>query len=193
MGMSESNVRTGGVPMCKRIALGVVFLLGFVAGSHVLFVHSQEKTKPPPKDNATPDAVAEAQAPKEVPGVRPEQKKTTHDLSDIFNPSKALPITGSLVNQTDQGQMLGFDFYRDPLGALKPGTTFEDIYAAGVAAKPKVMATQRKLLESRYHLEPKLDPDVTMSRGKPIPVGPTARLPQGLDWETLVRMSPDAI
>ena len=179
--------------MCKRIILGVVFLAGFVAGSHVLFVHSQEKTKPPPKDNAPPDAVAEAQVPKEVPVVRPEQKKTAHDLSDVFNPSKALPITGSLVNQTDQGQMLGFDFYRDPLGAMKPGTTFEDIYKAGTEAKPKAMATQRKLLESRYHLEPRLDPDVKMSRGKPLPVGPTARLPEGLDWETLVRMSTEEI
>src|SRR5258708_30389998 len=166
----------------------VVFVVGFVAGSHVLFVHSQEKTKPPPKDNAPPDAVADAQAPKEVPVVRPEQKKRAHDLSDIFNPSKALPITGSLVNQTDHGQMLGFDFYRDPLGAMKPGTTFKYVYKSGVAAKPKVMATQRKLLDSRYHLEPKLDPDAKMSRGKPLAVGPTARLPEGMDGATLAAM-----
>ena len=66
--------------------------------------------------------------------------------------------------------MLGFDFYRDPLGAMKPGMTFEDFYKAGVANKPKVMATQRKLLESRYNLEAKLDPAVKMSRGKPIAV-----------------------
>ena len=72
--------------------------------------------------------------------------------------------------------MLGFDFYRDPLGAMKPGMTFEDFFKAGVANKPKVMATQRKLLEGRYNLEPKLDSAVKMSRGKPIAVGPTARL-----------------
>src|ERR1700736_1995386 len=146
--------------MQNRIALAVVFLAGFVAGGLVLIVHSQEtKTNAaqPPKGDAPPDAVAEAQTPKEVPVERPEQKKTAHDLSDIFAPSKALPTTEALANQTDQGQNLGFEFYRDPLGAMKPGTTFEDIYKAGVAGKPKVMATQRKLLESRYHLEPKLD------------------------------------
>src|ERR1700738_1623868 len=165
--------------MYNRILLGVVFLAGFAAGSLVLLAPSQEtKTKPSPNGNAPSDAVAEAPAPKEVPVERPEQKKTAHDLSDIFAPSKALPITGALVNQTDQGQMLGFDFYRDPLGSMKPGTTFEDIYKAGVAGKPKVMATQRKLLESRYNLEPKLDPDARMSRGKPLAVGPTARLPE---------------
>jgi cytochrome c peroxidase len=42
-------------------------------------------------------------------------------------------------------------------------------------------------------LEPKLDPQATMSRGKPLPVGPTARLPQGMDWDTLAAMSPDDI
>ena len=89
--------------------------------------------------------------------------------------------------------MRGFDFYRDPLGAMKPGTTFEEIYKAGVAGKAKVMATQRKLLEGRYTLEPKIDPVAKMSRGKPLAVGPTARLPKGMDWGTLAAMSPEEI
>jgi hypothetical protein len=37
------------------------------------------------------DAIAQAQTPKEAPVERPEQKKTAHDLSDIFNPSNACP------------------------------------------------------------------------------------------------------
>src|SRR5713226_10572369 len=179
--------------MCNRIGLAVVFLAGFVAGGLVLLVHSQEPKTNPPKGDTPPDAVADAQTPRKVADERPEQKKTAHDLSDIFAPSKALPITAALVDQTDQGQMLGFDFYRDPLGAKKPGTTFQDIYKAGVAAKPKVMATQRKLLESRYNLEPKLDPEAKMSRGKPLAVGPTARLPEGMDWAMLAAMSPEEI
>src|SRR5260370_12626952 len=122
--------------MCNRIALAVVFLAGFAAGGLLLFVHSQEPKTNPPKGDAPPDAVAEAQTPKEVPVERPEQKKTEHDLSDIFAPGKAPPTTEALANQTDQGQMLGFDFYRDPLGAMKPGTTFEDIHRAGVAGQP---------------------------------------------------------
>jgi cytochrome c peroxidase len=178
----------------NRIALGVVFLAGFAAGSLALFVSSQEaKTKPPSKAEAPPDAVAEAQAPHEVPVERPEQKKTAHDLSDNFTWSKARPSSGALADQVDHGQMNGFDFYRDPLGAMKPGTTFEEIYQAGVAAKPKVMATQRKLLERRYNLEPRLDPVVKMARGKPVVVGPTVRLLEGMDWETLATMSPEEI
>jgi cytochrome c peroxidase len=56
-----------------------------------------------------------------------------------------------------------------------------------------VMAAQRKLLESRYVLSPKLDPSVTMSRGKPLPVGPTAKLASGLTWEELAKLSPEEI
>ena len=73
---------------------------------------------------------------------------------------------------------------------MNPGTTFEEIYKAAVANKPEVLARQRKLLESRYNLEPRLDPKATMSRGKPLVVGPTARLPMGMDWDTLASMSP---
>jgi cytochrome c peroxidase len=139
------------------------------------------------------DAIAEAQTPKQVPAERPEQKKTDHDRSDIFTPNKAVPSSEALADQPEHGGMTGFDFYRDQLGASKPGMTFEDVYKAGVANKPKAMAQQRKLLESRYHLEPKLDPNVTMSRGKPLVVGPTARLAAGTDWETLATMSPAEI
>ena len=54
-------------------------------------------------------------------------------------------------------------------------------------------ADQLRLLESRYILQPKLDPSAKMSRGKPLPVGPTARLSRGMAWETLAAMTPDAI
>src|SRR4029078_13624473 len=121
------------------------------------------------------DAIAQAQTSKEAPAERPEQKKKAHDLSAVFNPTNAVPSSEALINQTDRGQMNGFDFYRDPLGATRPGMTFDDFYRAGVANKPQVMATQRRLLESRYNLEPRPDPVVTMSRGKPIAVGPTVK------------------
>jgi cytochrome c peroxidase len=49
------------------------------------------------------------------------------------------------------------------------------------------------LLERRYDLEPKLDPEAKMSRGKPMPVGPTARLARGLTWGALAGMTPAEI
>jgi hypothetical protein len=170
----------------NRLMPGAVLVALGIAG---LTIFSQEVQKKTPA-TAPHDAVADAQTPKEVAAERPEQKKTAHDLSDVFAPSKAAPSSEALTDQPEQGGMTGFDFYRDPLGAMKPGTTFEEIYKAAVADKPKVLARQRKLLESRYNLEPNLDPKATMSRGKPLVVGPTARLPKGTDWETLAAMSP---
>src|ERR1700749_4027804 len=136
------------------------------------------------------DAIAQAQTAKDAPGERPEQKKTAHDLSDVFNSSNAVQSSAALTNQTDRGQMNGFDFYRDLLGAPRPGMTFDDLYRASIANKPQVMATQHRLLESRYNLEPRLDPVVTMSRGKPLAVGPTAKLPAGVTWEGLAGFRP---
>jgi cytochrome c peroxidase len=60
------------------------------------------------------------------------------------------------------------------------------------ANRASVKAAQQKLLESRYILQPKLDSE-KMSRGKPLAIGPTARLPQGMTWERLADMAPDAI
>ncbi len=171
---------------------GVLLIL--LAGGAVLLLRSapddNSKAQPPRTGR---DAVADFQKPQDVPQERPEQKKTAHDQSDIFSPGKALPTTQALTDQTDQGQFRGFDLYKDAVGASKPDMTFDEIYKALVAAKPKAMATQRKLLESRYNLEPKLDPKMTMSRGKPLVVGPTAHLTKGMDWEKLAAMSPTDI
>ncbi|HWP44833.1 MAG TPA: cytochrome B6 [Blastocatellia bacterium] len=70
---------------------------------------------------------------------------------------------------------------------------FEEVRARDKAAKARVMAAAMKLLEERYDLTRRVDPNVKMTRGKPIPVGPTARLKAGVTWEQLGRMSPEEI
>jgi cytochrome c peroxidase len=155
-----------------------------------LFVALEEARSQKPADsNAPADAIADAQTPKEAPLERPEQKKTAHDNSDVFAQRNALPTSDALVDQADRGQFLGFDFYFDPLGAMKPGMTFDEVFKSLSANKPNVTATQRKLLERRYNLEPTLDPVAKMSRGKPLVVGPTVKLPDGVTWATLGNMS----
>jgi cytochrome c peroxidase len=68
--------------------------------------------------------------------------------------------------------------------------SFQAMMYADKAEKPGVVARQKALLETRYDLTSRPDPQVHMSRGKPIQVGPAARLPQGMTWETLADMSP---
>src|SRR5262249_10220790 len=139
------------------------------------------------------DAVVDAQSTQNVPVTRPEQRKTEHDRSGVFKDTNAESSSPALNNQPEQGKMQGFDFSRDPLNAKRPMVTFEEIMAEDVALKPRVMAAQRQLLESRYVLQPRLDPEVKMSRGKPLAVGPTARLANGVTWESLAAMAAEEI
>lgn len=70
---------------------------------------------------------------------------------------------------------------------------FEIVRARDKAAKSRVNAAAQKLLEQRYDLSRRVDESVRMTRGKPIPVGPTAKLRGGATWEQLGRMSPEEI
>src|SRR3984893_2513458 len=133
-GISVHHILIGGHEMSldwrskyeNSVGIITAVALGALAGSLVLLGAPQGARSQPPTDDA--DAIAVAQTSKEAPKERPEQKKTAHDLSDVFNPSNALPSSEALKDQQDRGQMLGFDFYRDPLGAMKPGMTFEDFF-----------------------------------------------------------------
>jgi len=70
---------------------------------------------------------------------------------------------------------------------------FDVVRARDKAAKAGVMAAHQRLLEERYDLSRRVDESVRMTRGKPIPVGPTARLKNGLTWDRVGQMTPDAI
>jgi cytochrome c peroxidase len=133
------------------------------------------------------DAVAQAQAP--ARGVAPSPP----DASKALDAGSAPPSSEAFADQPDGGKATGFDFARDPLNAKKPMETFDEIMKADVAAKSKVMDTQRKLLETRYDVTPRLDPAVKMTRGKPLAVGPTARLASGTTWEALADMTAEEI
>ena len=50
-----------------------------------------------------------------------------------------------------------------------------------------------RFLEQRYDLSAKTDPKVTMTRGKPIPVGPATKLPEGTSWDQLAGLAPDEV
>ncbi len=154
-------------------------------------------SNPPQSDNSVKarpaDAVRDAQSPAKVAAKRPEQHLTEHDKTSKFSADSAPASSSVLKDQPEKGAINGFDFVRDPLNASEPKQTFEASMAADIKAKPSVTLQQRALLESRYLLEAKLDPKVKMARGKPLAVGPTARLPKDLTWERIGEMKPAEI
>jgi cytochrome c peroxidase len=183
-------------PIRTRVALlGLVFVAATVLlGQEAAKSQAQPKPTPTPTPRATrPDAVEEAQTAHRTNATRPEQQKNDHDQSDAFAATKAPPSSAALPSQPDAGEAKGFDFRRDPLNSKRPMQPAKEIMDADIAAKPKVMADQKRRLETRYDLAVHTDPDAKMSRGKPVPVGPTARLAKGLDWDAVAALSPDEI
>src|SRR5918992_1243111 len=171
-----------------QVQIGCIAGVGLLAMSLGLTVSGTQEERQA-RGKRFDDAVAEAQTARAVPIERPEQKRTEHDRSDLLNARKARPSSPIFEDQPKEGRISGFDFYRDPLNADKPNRDPAEIVKKESASKPKVMEAQRELLERRYNLDPKLDPEAKMSRGKPVAVGPTARLPEGMSWERLAELS----
>jgi cytochrome c peroxidase len=70
---------------------------------------------------------------------------------------------------------------------------FEKVMALDKSQKAQVMKRHMDLLSERYDLSKRVTTEVIMSRGKPVPVGPTVKLKAGLTWEKLNAMSPEKI
>src|SRR3954452_13249550 len=173
--------------MSRKITTQLAAIL--TGGAVFLALSWAQNNAPPPQR----DAVQQAQQPSPVKPTPPEQQKNAHDNSDVFDASKAEGVSSVFQTQPKQGKVAGFDFARDPLNADRPMQKPEEIMQKEMAAKPGVMAAQRKLLEQRYILEPKFDPQIKMSRGKPVPIGTTARLTTGVSWQQIGEMRPEEI
>ena len=100
----------------KRVIVWVALSLS----GTIALAAAQPTEEPSQKVRPPRDAVAEAQTPREVAVTRPEQDKTEHDRSTMFRASHALPSSPAFTQQPAEGQVRGFDFYRDPLNAEAP-------------------------------------------------------------------------
>src|SRR6202521_857837 len=61
------------------------------------------------------------------------------------------------------------------------------------AEKPEVRNRQMNLLNERYDLSDRPDPNAKMSRGKPVQAGVRVKLPAGVSWDQLSAASPEDI
>lgn len=85
-----------------------------------------------------------------------------------------------------------------PASAAPPGPVasheFTEAMRKKADARPRVMQAIQDLIAKRYDLNGKTDPAARMSGGKPVPVGPVARLPKGVaSWDELGRLSAEEI
>ncbi|HSE57573.1 MAG TPA: hypothetical protein VLA99_02635, partial [Nitrospiraceae bacterium] len=100
------------------------------------------------------------------------------------------------IQETKQKGAEGVDFSYDVFGAppgQDPQRIAEEAKAKDKADKPAVMAQHAKILQDRYQLDCKSKDGVTMTKGKPQPIGPTVKLPNGPTWDQLSKLSPEDI
>jgi cytochrome c peroxidase len=80
---------------------------------------------------------------------------------------------------------------RTSFASVDDVANFNEFYRMCAKNKPKVMAERHKHMARRYNFTGAVTREVTMTRGKPIPVGPVVRLPEGVkSWEELGALSP---
>ncbi|WP_291097708.1 MULTISPECIES: cytochrome C [unclassified Flavobacterium] len=77
-------------------------------------------------------------------------------------------------------------------GPINQDVGFDQIKADRMKVKEERAKEHMTLLNNRYDLSKKTSPDVVMSGGKPIPMGPTAKL-QGTSWLELDKLTPEQI
>jgi len=61
------------------------------------------------------------------------------------------------------------------------------------ADKPEVRNRQMNVLNERYYLSDRPDPNAKMSRGKPVQAGVRVKLPAGVSWDQLAAMTAEEI
>jgi len=118
--------------------------------------------------------------------------KTTVRIKLLVALVFVLATTASLLVATNVGAQ---DPRPGPPSSFSPviEEPFDVVLRRDKANKPRVMAAAKRLLEERYDLTRRVDANTKMTRGKPVPMGPTARIKGGVTWEQLGRMSPDEI
>ncbi len=153
---SSSPAQTKLMPSGYKKILTVVFGM-FLDSCLVAYAETPSRSN---------DAIADAQTPRADRSDRPEQKKTDHDQSDLFNAQKASPLSPTLKGQPKEGKVSGFDFFRDGLNSDQPFQKFEDSMKKEIAGKADVMDAQKKLLGQRYNLTVKNRPRSQNVSGK---------------------------
>ncbi len=74
-----------------------------------------------------------------------------------------------------------------PVATTKP---FDEVYKKMKGEKSEVMKRHRALLDARYDLSDRPVENVTMTRGTPVQGGVRVKLPEGVTWQQLAKLTP---
>jgi len=106
-----------------------------------------------------------------------------------------LYLVGNSLTQPPQPAKpeVGKTSYDQIAPALVGQVSFADMMAKDKAGKDEIVARQKALLDERYDLAARAHEAHKMTRGKAVPVGPTAKLPDGTTFDKLAAMTPEEV
>jgi cytochrome c peroxidase len=155
-----------------------------------------------------PSSRGAVDAPEPAPSAAPGGPKLAADTSAAFAPDwdrpypqfqplgKALkscpPLRPGEIPPQDLWPFGGAG--RSSFAAIDDVGDFAEFFRMCSANKPKVMQQRWEYMDRRYAFTGRTTTEVTMTRGKPLPVGPVVRLPAGVaTWEELDELGAAAI
>jgi cytochrome c peroxidase len=180
---------------CTLAVAGLAALVGYWAGTTTDRSVAQENKGKTATGKSYTTADATPLYMKQSPGARAvNTTESDYGLGDC-HASKLKPYP-----QLKAGQRTPFDLYRYA-GKCGPSwkapvldMPWDQWVKMCKEQKPKLMADCLAYMKSRYDFHGKAIVGAYMSRGKPIMLGPVARLPRGIgSWEELDRLSPEEI
>jgi cytochrome c peroxidase len=134
---------------------------------------------------STPPAQGAKLAPDTAPACNPDWERAYPQYQPVGKLLKPLPAlkAGELCPQ-DLSVFGGAG--RTSLASLDDVANFDEFYRMCSENKPKVMAEREKYMALRYDFTGRVTVEASMTRGKPLPVGPVVRLPKCFaNWEEL--------
>jgi cytochrome c peroxidase len=158
-------------------------LLGALAGMVARDLVSRSRGEPP--DSQQKRGVGERLAPESPAAYDPDWERPYPQYQPVGKALQPLPRLkpGELAPQ-DLSVFGGRG--KTSLGSVDDVADFQEFYRMCTENKARVMAERRKYMAQRYHFTGAVNRDVTMTRGKPLPIGPVVRLPEGIaSWEEL--------
>jgi cytochrome c peroxidase len=105
-------------------------------------------------------------------------------------PAVSVAVAALLIVGLARGQDPGIS---RPVANQPDKEDFNAVMKRMAAAKAEIQKKQADLLDKRYDLSDRPAKGVTMSRGKPVQVGPRTKLHGGVSWKQLAEMTPEEI
>ena len=176
---------------------GAAVMVGFWSGTSIdrsVAQDTRNNTAAPPKPSYAA-ADAESLYLRQTPGAKAASKSTGDWGLGDGHVSRLKPYP-----KLSCGERSPFDLWRyaGKSGSSWSPPTLEMPWNEWVkmckTQRPKLMADVRAYMNSRYDFHGNALPGARMSGGKPIMMGPVARLPEGIaSWEELATLSPEEI